>query len=148
MREVTLGLGLCDCIKDWDGKFDGQKLEVNGTTFRLVEEIVRDGRSHRNHIWIDRHYYESWGETPGQYETVIDFRIGWAWKPDEKHHSEAIFATSYSYMMTSRWCWTRKPSVKKIIEKIKHILALAIKKCDFEEWLQSFAKIAHLPLLE
>ena len=147
MRKVTLGLGLCDCIIDWHGKFNNCNVTVNGIQFHFKEEIIRDGRGHRNHIWIDRHYYEPFCLKPGEYETIIDFRMGEAFQPYREYHPEVVFASSYPYMMTTRWYWIRTPSTKEVVEKIRRMLTLAIQKHDFEEWLQSFAKIVHLPLL-
>jgi len=147
MKKVTLSIGVCACIPDLQGKFEGREIRANKTTFVLSEQKVPDHRAHRCHVFVDRHFWKkSWLNDEKFYECVVDLRTGSKYQPDPRFDPEAVFAL-YKAIGTSEWRQVQRPGCEIFLEKLKELLEDFLKSRNLKEWFNAFEKVKDLPLL-
>ena len=150
MKKGILGLGLCECVDDWHGKFHGYEGPVNGVYFRLREEVVINEINDRNHIWIDRHHWKVTQlgvQTTAYYHTIIQIRDVRIWKPDPRifFGLTGTFAR-YDEYLTTELKTENKPGVEIIIESVKQLIGKIVQLNDFQNWIERFNQSAQFPI--
>lgn len=113
-------LGICECVKDWHGKFDKKSFSMNGTLFVIEEKIMSKKQFPEVDFFLDRHrhFAQFNPQYCGFYETIVFPRLEFI--PDE------ICVELLSPTI---------PTIPTVIEKLKSILRKIIKHRDLKEFL-------------
>lgn len=118
MENVTLNVGICSCVQDWHGRFDGHTFIAGSKRFVFNEKIIAENPHLSGyHFWVDRHYVK-YG--------FLD------------HHTFDTFVTLVAQhaLFDIWWRTKKKPRFLRLLQAMEKLVQKAQKKCGSSKWWQ------------
>ena len=155
MKLITLSVGLCHCIKDWHGKFNGHQFKIGERTFVFREKIIDENEQLRNfnyHFWIDRHYVK-YGFL--DYHTFDTFITLYEWQSvcrgifvPKEGIPISNYAKSCTHVLFDLWWRSRKKArVSRVLSDMERLVQKAQEKHGRYVWWKPTKRMERSPVL-